>query len=57
MAEALTERSTHAGSKDGLHLSQTRATLKALEAGWDDAIFVPELTYRFWKLTLQVRRL
>jgi hypothetical protein len=56
-ADPQTHLSTWTGSKDGLHLSQTRATLKALEAGWDDAVFIPELAYRFWKLTLQVRLL
>lgn len=49
----------HAGvagerGRDGYALPQTAATLTAFKSCWSSDIYIPELSFRFWRLSLQV---
>jgi hypothetical protein len=40
--------------RDGYALPQTAAILTAFKSCWSSDIYIPELSFRFWRLALQV---
>ena len=40
--------------RDGYALPQTAATLTAFKNCWLPEVYIPELSFRFWRLALQV---
>ena len=42
-------------AEEGFVLNQSLATWKAIGQCWSAEVFIPDLTHRFWRLTLQVR--
>ncbi|CDZ97124.1 cog complex component [Phaffia rhodozyma] len=40
--------------QDGFFLPQSLAVFRAIDRCWADEIFIPELSHRFWRLTLQI---
>ena len=40
--------------RDGYALPQTAATLTAFKNCWSPEVYIPELSFRFWRLALQV---
>jgi hypothetical protein len=40
--------------RDGFALSSTAAVITAYKACWAEDVYIPELGYRFWRLSLQV---
>ncbi|KAJ9117561.1 hypothetical protein QFC22_004411 [Naganishia vaughanmartiniae] len=42
------------GRRDGYALSQSAAAMTAVKACWAPSTYIPELSHRFWRLTLQI---
>ncbi|KAJ9098237.1 hypothetical protein QFC21_004566 [Naganishia friedmannii] len=42
------------GRKDSYALPQSSAVMTAVEACWAPSTYIPELSHRFWRLTLQI---
>ena len=52
--EMSVENMLERGSGGKFLLSSTEAVLASIRQCWDPSVFLPPLTHRFWKMTLQI---
>jgi hypothetical protein len=57
LEESLRKASVVGGKGEGgFELKESAAVLRAIEGCWKEGVYIGEVGWRFWRLTLQVRK-